>query len=66
MNLDNDYTVRTTASDYNSYSNDEVRSIVSSTTGTTVSNREVNDKQMDDLMSLVFGDTLDQEDSYDY
>jgi len=50
----------------NAYSTAEVSSIVSSTTGATVSSREVSDKQMDDLMSLVFGDTLDQEDSYDY
>jgi len=48
------------------YTEDEISSIVSSTTGTTVSSRQVSDKQMDDLMSFVFGDILDQEDSYDY
>ena len=57
-------TAETTA--FNAYSTEEVSSIINSTTGTTVANRDVSDKQLDDLMEFVFGDTMPQEDSYDY
>jgi len=57
-------TAATTA--FNAYSTEEVSSIINSTTGTTVSDRQVDDKQMDDLMYFIFNDVLDQEDSYDY
>ena len=45
---------------------DEMQDIVSSTTGKSMSPPEATDKQLDDLMYFVFGDILDQEDSYDY
>jgi len=48
------------------YTQDEISSIVSSCTSSEVVLRDVDDKQMDDLMSFIFKDVLDQEDSYDY
>ena len=66
MKYNPDFTARITAPSQNAYSTDEVNSIITSTTGTTVSDRDVVDKQLDDLMLFVFSDILDQEDSYDY
>jgi len=66
MSYDQDFHLRTKAPTSNAYSTEEVSSIVSSTTGTTVTSRQVDDKQLDDLMSFVFGDIPYQEDSYDY
>ena len=66
MKYNPDFTARITAPSHNAYSADEVSSIITSTTGTTVSDRDVVDKPLDDLMLFVFSDILDQEDSYDY
>jgi len=66
MSFNPDFITTTATTSFNAYSTDEVSSIISSTTGTTVSDRQVDDKQMDDLMNFVFGDILNQEDSYDY
>jgi len=66
MSFDQDFHLRTTAPSYNAYTTAEVSSIVSSTTGTTVAQRDTEDKQMNDLMMFIFGDIIEQEDSYDY
>jgi len=66
MSYDLDFHQGTTAPTFNAYSTDEVSSIVSSTTGTTVTQRDTEDKPLDDLMMFIFGDILEQEDSYDY
>jgi hypothetical protein len=43
------------------YRNDEINSIVSNVSGKELNDRPVEDKPMADLMQLVFGDILDQE-----
>ena len=45
---------------------DEMQDIVSSTTGKSMSPPEATDKQLDELIYLVFGDSPEEEDSYDY
>jgi len=48
------------------HSEDEMQTIVSSTTGRRAPPQEISDKQMDELMYLVYGEAQDEEDSYEY
>ena len=45
---------------------DEMQDIVSSVTDKSMSPPKVTDKQMNELIYLVFGDSPEEEDSYDY
>jgi hypothetical protein len=48
------------------HSEDDMQSVVSTTTGRRVHIPKLTDKQMNELIYLVFGDSPEEEDSYDY